>query len=514
LTRRVSIVEPVRANAEALQRALSRRGLTWAEHAAINADTTMVVTSRLEGERLHLTGEHDANVPYFGWVFNGPIRAAARARLRHVARVLEAEAAGAEPPPVPKQPWWSPPEPMTAAQIRTIATISFLLAVVEYGSGLLSQTTDYVGKSFHATDANLGVLLAVTRVGNLIVLVGGLLADRWGRRRLLLASLVITMVATALSGAAPNFSTFGTLQVIVNGASNLAFMIGFIAAVEEAPEGSRTYTLAIVGIASSLGFAAGAILLSFADVRPGAWRVLYALGVLGLLAIPSVARNLAETKRFEALVARDAKRGRIAEVVDQKYGGRFALLCVTGYLLAFHFAPTAQLTNRYLNDERGFSGLGILLLRAATQVVPGLIAAYLGGRMAESMGRRPVARLGLLLAAVFGAVFFTTTGPLLWFGLAVGTAASGWASPSLSSFGSELFPTEIRGTAGAGLTIAAVMGSASGLLVAGFLSQPLGSIGKAIALTGIAPVIVALLLVRHLPEARGRLLDEVSPSEV
>lgn len=434
-----------------------------------------------------------------------------RGDLKDLARRLDGRPSTAAET---KRPWWAPPEPMSRDQIRMIATISLLMALAEYTSSLLTQTVDFVANTYGATDAQLGVVTAVTRVGNLIVLIGGFLTDRAGRRRLMLWSIAFVLVASTLSAAAPSLATWGFFQVLVNGGTNLAFLVGFIAAVEEAPEGSRTYTIAIVGIAAAVGFIVGALLLPIADLHADAWRILYAASALGLLFLPSASRSLRETRRYEKLVARNAERGKVGEVVDRYYGGRFVLLCVTGFLLYSHFAPQSQLLNRYLGDERGFSGAGILLLRAATQACPALVAAYLGGRLAESRGRRPVARQGLIIGSVGMAVVFLFGGPILWFTLALGTIGQSFAGPALTAFGTELFPTEVRGTAGAGLTIASVLGSATGLLVSGFLAEPLGSLGAGIAVTSVGPVIVALLLVRYLPEARGRLLDEVSPSEV
>ena len=442
-------------------------------------------------------------------MFNRAIARNTKTRLRHIARELNGT-----PAPEAKQPWWAPPAAMSSEQINAVATVTFLLAIAEYGSGLLTQTLDYVAKTFDATNATLGVVTAATRVGNLIVLVGGLMTDRIGRRRLLLGSVVVVLVATALSGVAPSLASWTVLQVFVNGASNLAFLVGFIAAVEEAPEASRTYTLAIVGLGAGLGFAAGSVLLPVADVRPSAWRLLFLIGALPLLAIPGAARRLRETRRFEALVERGAERGRIGEVVDRKYGGRFALLAISGFLLNFFFAPQSQFNNRYLRDVRKFNASSILLLRAVAQALPGVAATYFGGKSAESSGRKPTARIGLLVGAAAVAGGFLLGGPLLW--ICYGAAAIGlsYAAPALSSFGTELFPTEVRGTAGAGLTIVGVIGSASGLLVAGLLSDQLGGIGRAVALTAIGPVIVGLLLIGRLPEARGKLLDDVSPSEV
>lgn len=491
---------------------------TWSEPSSAWADVGLEITACIsdsaEGAKLSLTTTNDAVVPYFGWAFDPQIRRSTRQHLDRIARTFDAAANGRPPPDELQHPWWAPPDPMTGGQVRTIATLSLLMALAEYASSLLSQTVDFVAKTYSASDAQLGVVTAVTRIGNLIVLVGGPLADRVGRRRLLLSTVAFVLICSALSAAAPTLPSWGFLQVLVNGGTNLAFLVGLIAAVEEAPEGSRTYTIAIVGIAGGLGFVLGALLLPVADLHPEAWRGLYAVAALGLLFLPSASRNLRETKRFEALVARQAARGRLSEVVDRRYGGRFAMMCVAGFLLNLFFAPQWQFTNRYLGDERGFSGLGILILRTVTQAAPALVAAYVGGRLAESRGRRPVARQGLLLGAAAAVAFFLGGGVVLWLALAMATVGLSVAGPSLSAFTTELFPTEVRGTAGAGLTIVNVLGSATGLLVAGYLAAPLGSLGAGIAVTAIGPLIVAVFLIRYLPEAKGLLLDEVSPSEV
>ena len=491
---------------------------TWNESSTLGSDATMsmaaVVIPAPGGSRLTLRCSYDDVVPYFEWVFGGLVRRSTRERLAHEAATIEARAGELPPPPEPKRPWWSPPDSFTTDQIRIIATISFVLVFVEYGNSLLSQTVDYVANTFDATNAQLGVVTAVTRAGNLIVLVGGLLADRLGRRRLLIGALTLVLAASALTGAAPTLQVFGALQLVVSGSTNLAYVIAYIVAVEEAPEGSRTYTLAIITIAAGLGFAVGAILLPIADVGTDAWRVLYAAGALGLLTLPGIQRRLTETRRFEALTARHAQTGRVGEVVDQRYGGRFVLMCATGFLLNVFLAPTSQFFNRYLGDERAFSGSGILLLRAITQTASALGATYIGGKLAETSGRKPSAIQGLLVGGIASAAFFLVGGPPLWITLAIGTAALSFSGPALTAFTTELFPTEVRGTAGAGLMITSIVGSAVGLLLVGYLADPLGSIGKALALTSIAPLFVAVFFIRHLPEAKGRLLDDVSPTEV
>lgn len=490
----------------------------WVEQTDVQADAIFQTVARMSAEgngtKLRLDVTYDARVPYFWWVFDGLIRRSVLVTLGHGVRAVEALVRGNPVPGEPKRPWWAPPSAMTSDQIRVIATLSLVLALAQYGGSLLTQTVDYVAGTYGATNAQLGVVTAATRAGVLIALVGGILADRIGRRRLLLWSLGAVSLVTAVTAVAPNLAAFGGLQLIVRGAVNLAFAVAFIAAVEEAPEGSRTYTIAIVGIASGLGFVAGVVLLPMADLAGDAWRLMYVIGIVGLVFLPGISRNLTETKRFEALVARNAPRGRLREVVDRRYGGRFLMLCFAGFLINVFFAPQSQFTNRYLGDERGFSGFDILILRAVTQGIPAFAAAYAGGRLAESVGRRPVAVRGLIVASLAFAVFFSYGGPALWVTLAIATAAEALSGPALSAFGTELFPTEVRGTAGAGLTVAAVLGSAAGLIAVGYLADPFDSVGKAAAVTAVAPLIVAIFLIRRLPEARGMLLDDVSPPEV
>ncbi|MGH8979374.1 MAG: hypothetical protein ACRDV7_14940, partial [Acidimicrobiia bacterium] len=64
------------------------------------------------------------------------------------------------------------------------------------------------------------------------------------------------------------------------------------------------------------------------------------------------------------------------------------------------------------------------------------------------------------------------------------------------------------------LLVVSVLGSATGLVLAGTLSDPLGGIGRSIALCGIAGMLAAIIFVPRLPETNDQTLDEVSPTEL
>jgi MFS family permease len=465
------------------------------------------------GTWVEVEARYELRMPYFGWLYAPLVRASVRRTLERLAATLEARARGAPEPPPPRRPVWAAPEPIPAARAASVAAISAALLVVGYAGSLFTQALDFLAASYGASDADLGVALALTRVGTLFALLGAALADRRGRRRVLLAAVAGASAAAGASALAPNLAAFTACQVVVRGCVQVAGVVGFVAVTEEAPESSRAFLLALAGMASGAGFAVGAALLPVADLAPGAWRALFAVAGLGLLALPDLARRLSETERYRALGAR-AAAARSSELLDPTYGGRFALVAAVVFLLALFGTPSLQFTNRYLQEVRGFSAADVLLLRAVTQGLPALVAIVVGGRLAETAGRRPVAARGALVLAVATAAFFLGDGALLWLGMLVGTVAGAASGPALTAFNTELFPTEVRGRAGGALLVVGVAGSVAGLLLVGSLAAPLGHVGRAVAVTTAAPILVALALVPRLPEGRGRALDELSPPEV
>jgi len=338
------------------------------------------------------------------------------------------------------------------------------------------------------------------------------MADRKGRRTLILVSVTGICLANAVAAVAPNLAVFTVGQILMRGFANAGLIVTGIAAIEEAPEGARAYSLALLGLAGGFGYGFAVALLPAADFGLQAWRISFAVSAATVLLVPSFARRLTETTRYAGLAARKTQRGRLGEVFDPSYGGRFWVLVIATFLFAVYTAPSSQLTNDYLRQTRGFSGFDITLFRAITQGFPGLVGIAIGGRLAETRGRRPVAATALFLGTAAQMVFFLYGGIVLWVTSAVAIVLGGIAAPALGAFNGEMFPTEIRGTANAYLIVAGVAGSACGLLFTGRLSDQIGR-GEAIAWTGIASLVASLLVLR-LPETADRALDEVSPSEV
>ena len=230
--------------------------------------------------------------------------------------------------------------------------------------------------------------------------------------------------------------------------------------------------------------------------------------------LPAIARALPESRRYLAVAATGIKRGELRELVDRKWVRRLLLLAAIAFFANVLSAPASQLSNKFLEDDRGFSGAGIAVFRGVTAGIPGLIGLLAAIRLVEVRGRRSTGAIALFVATAFEMVFFVSYGPTMWVTASIAVMLSGVAGIALSTLSTELFPTEVRATANGVLITIGVLGSTVGLISAGALSDQWGDLGRAIAVLGIPSLLVAALLVPRLPEPAGKALDTVSPPEL
>jgi MFS family permease len=456
----------------------------------------------------------DGHIPYFGWFVDLLRRIEARRELRYTAARLDAALRHEPEPEPPRRLSLLPPVIFTSEQTARLAAIAVVAAAASFCGALFTQNGDAVTDTFHRSDADLGYALAISRVGVLVSLLAAGLADRFGRRRTLLACLAGAAIANAVTAVAPTFTVFTVAQLFTRAFVNAVLVIAGLAAVEEAPEGARAFALSMFGLAFGLGFAFSVILLPLADLGDNGWRIAFAASALVILVIPSLRRHLRETERYERVEARVDKRGRLREIFDRQYGLRFLLLGLAAFLTNIFQAPSSQLTNRYLHREHDYSNSEVALFRSVTAGVPGIIGVLLGGRLSESRGRRPVTIIGLVIASGFQMFFFLTGGAWLWVASTIAIVAALAGGLALGALDTELFPTEVRGTSNGFLLVCGVVGSAVGLIVATNIKSSVGGLGTAIALCGIAPLIAACFVIPRLPETADRRLDDISPTEV
>jgi len=442
-------------------------------------------------------------IPYFRF-FWAPL-------VRRRARRVEAAADSGRPLPS-DVPWWAPPVPQDARATATVACLCLIAGTAGYGGGtggLLTQTVPYAAKVYDVGNAALGTGLAVVRVGVLVALLVGPLADRFGRRRLVIAAAVAHCLLTALLGLAPTFELYIAGHVVLRCIDTLLGIAVGILAVESVPAGNRAITLSLVYLAGGVGLALAVGSLPIAAAGRGGFAAVYLLQLLALPLIVSAARRLRESPRY---VVHAGERHGYRELLRAPYAGRLALVAGAAFLAAIFFAPTAEFFTRYLDDVRHFSSLQIVIFLALTGG-PASLTVVLGGRLADLRGRKRIAVPTIMIAALSFAGFFLTGPPWLWLFAFVGQVLGSLSLAASGVYTPELFPTRIRAAANTLVLAGAVVGSGAGLGAAGALAGPLG-VGPAIATLAIFPLLAAALIAFRFPETRGRELEDTSGEAV
>ncbi len=198
---RRSVLVTIDAPTDAVQEALvAESGLTASDDGSLAGPFTAVpftdtmLAAHVEpgddgntGFRLEAQGTYA--VPFFGWFVGFQAWLAARGALKDLAARVVARVEGRDPPPKPRRWPVVPPVPFTTEQAARLAALAFVAMVANFCGGLLTQNGDAVTDTFHQSDTTLGLALAIARIGVLVSLVVIALADRLGRRRLILFTL-------------------------------------------------------------------------------------------------------------------------------------------------------------------------------------------------------------------------------------------------------------------------------------------------------------------------------------
>ena len=228
------------------------------------------------GTEITLDASSDLRIPYFGWAL-GPVLSRARRRtLEHAAARLQAALVGGPEPRVPRTAL-IPRVPFTPEAAQLVATVAAIAAVTNFGGALFGQNADSVTDAFGASNRELGVALAVSRIGVLVSLVATALSDRRGRRRILLACFAGVCIANAVSAVAPGFIVFTGAQLLTRAFVSATLVVAAIAVVEEAPDGARAYALSMLALAAGAGFAIAVVLLPLSDISSQSWRIAFAI---------------------------------------------------------------------------------------------------------------------------------------------------------------------------------------------------------------------------------------------
>lgn len=385
-----------------------------------------------------------------------------------------------------------------------LSAVGFFL---NYDAGLLGLAGPTLAKGLGTTVATFGIGVAIIRVGALGSMPVLRLADRVGRRRMLLASVLAFTVATAATSLAWGLAAFVAFQLVARLFLATEESLSGIVISEELRSDRRGAGLTLLGTIAMAGYGLVALMLLAVPHTPLGWRILYVAALPPLVAVAWLRRNLRETTAFA--VAQDAERVQTSfwPHVAPRYRPHLWRIMivlgahgVVGVPVFFYAAELAQ-------DGYGWQGLFTVIVIAAG---PATLVGYVaGGRLSDRVGRRPVL-IGSTLVMVLGiALVYSEQRWLFAPGFFLLTGADAGLVSVRPVYISELFPTELRATLLSFVFGVVVAAGSVGLMTVGVLD---GTVSTRTSIFGLTALMVAgLAAMRGLPETAG---DDVIGVEV
>jgi EmrB/QacA subfamily drug resistance transporter len=363
-----------------------------------------------------------------------------------------------------------------------------------------------------------------------LVLVGGALGDRLGRRRLLVAGTLLFTMASAACAAAPT-ATVLVLTRGVQGVGAALLVPGSLALISAAyPERERGAAIGTWSAASAISTALGPIFGGWI-VAEASWRWIFLVNVpLGALAVVLAQRKVAETRDPTAPPSLDTAGALLAVVglgtvvfalLAHHFGFLVPGVLALGAFVVVETKQKAPMIPHGLFRNRAFTGTNLLTL---------LLYAALGGalfflpfNLIQLQGYQPTAAgaaflpLTILLSVMspitgkladrFGARVLLTLGPLV--------AAAGFALLARPSIGGSYVTTVLPGVAvlgiGMGITVAPLTATVMGSVDehhAGAASGVNNAVARVAALLAIA--VFGVLLQSRFDRVLDRELDAMA----
>ena len=363
-----------------------------------------------------------------------------------------------------------------------------------YEGTIMQLVTPILIKEWSIVPATIGYITTISAwIGLIGVFIFPALADVYGRRPILILTILGYSLFTGFTGFAQ-----GPLQLLIFTSITRITLrgetpVGMVMVSETAP--TRWRGTALGGLLGGYPFGYMLCSLTALVVVPlWGWRALYWLGILPALLVLWVRLGVRESPRFERVTAamlREGLRNRLdiwSPVREYPREMLTATLLYFFYLFTWigwsAWMPQYLANEKHLGFQTAASYLSIWMFCA-------IFAYYLCGWLSDLFGRRYVVPAFCIPAAILLVAMgqLDSATDLFWVGLILNFLITGSYGSGLG-YNSELFPTQIRGTAvGAAFTF----GSAGGALapaIVGWIATS-HSIAAALPLLAVSFLLIA-----------------------
>jgi MFS family permease len=347
--------------------------------------------------------------------------------------------------------------------------------------------------ALHLSTTTAGLLGSITLLSAAAGgVVSGVLADRIGRKRVLMLAILIYSVFTAACGFAQSAVQLALFRMLLGLGMGGEWATGAALVAESFPARHRGKALAFVQSAWAIGYGLAA-LVNLLVLPVWGWRGVFFVGVLPALATLWIRRRVEEPRIWRAA---GADRGRISLLFAPHVAAVTIFLTLMNAFTLFGYWAQNSWVPAYLALDPTHGGIGLSSPTMSAFVIAMQIGAWFGyvsfGYLADAFGRKRAYVWFLAMTAALLPLYGSLrTRALL---LVLGPAVSYFASGFYSGFGAviaELYPTSVRATAAGVCYNVGRLASALAPYAIGSLASTRG-FGVAFAIAGVAYLAAAL----------------------
>ncbi len=406
-------------------------------------------------------------------------------------------------------------------QRRTLLAAALGWMLDAFDAMLYALVLTYVMRDLGMSKATSGLLYTLTLLASGIGGVFfGFLADRIGRKRALMLSILTYSICSFASGLSTTVFMLAVFRFILGLGMGGEWNTGATLVAETWPDELRAKAIAIVQSSWAIGYALAALVAGIV-LRYANWRMVFFVGILPAIVTLWIQSRVPESQMWEehrrltqdqTLEPQGAHaNSSFFAIFRAPYGKSTIVLLLLNFFGLFAWWGLFTWIPPYLSLPVAQGGRGFGVMRTTTLLLVlnlfGMFPGYISfGWVADHLGRRKAFMLYLFAAAVlvpFYAIARTPLG-LLVLGALVAFFGTGFFSGS-GIIGSEIFPTRVRARA-LGFTYngARTLSSVAPYVI-GRLGQARG-LSWAFYLCGAA-FLLASVMATQLPETRGRSLE-------
>jgi MFS transporter, SHS family, lactate transporter len=333
--------------------------------------------------------------------------------------------------------------PLTRSDQWHAVTASFLGWTLDaFDFFVIVFLMDTLAAQFHVSKSaiveTLFYTLAMRPLGALLF---GMLADRYGRRKPLMANIVFFSLIELLCGFSPNYTVFLILRTVYGIGMGGEWGVGASLAMESAPKKFRGILSGIVQSGYSIGYLLAAVAARFVLPNLG-WRAMFWVGGVPALLAFYIRSKVRESEAWQQ--HRATSFGEIVRAAMSRWK-LFSYLVLLMTLMMFLSHGTQDLYPDFLKSSRGFS-IDMVSYMAILYNIGAVLGAIVFGHFSESFGRRRslIAALVLALAVIPLWAFGTSTTQLVIGAFLMQAGVQG-AWGIIPAHLNELSPDSVRG---------------------------------------------------------------------